>query len=610
MSQGASPAKSPAASGHDRMSHYRLDPVRRELGDLIHRALSAAAPDGQALTMPADALSRLLEQPPEPAMGDYALPCFRFAKDLKLKPAEVASTVAAALNLAPGLVATAETRDAFLNVFVDKQRLAAESVPKILDQSYFKALAAGNALANERVMIEFSQPNTHKAFHVGHGRNVCLGNALVRLFRYAGYDVLGANYFGDEGTHISTVLWYWQKNALTAPATGRGEWLGDVYVRSKRALNDATPEEKAAFQAEISAVHRQIEAKQGKTYDLWLKTRQWSLDDFADLYKWLDVSFDVLFYESEESEEAQRIVGEFQQKGLFVLDDGAVGIDLKPFKLGFCILRKRDGNTLYATKDLALARKKFDKYGIARSIYVVADEQNHHFKQVFKVLELMGFEQAKRCFHLSYGMVVLPEGKMSSRDGNSVPFSKLRNDVSTELGKILEKYASTWTKDEIADVAHRLCDGAIKYGMISTDPAKEIVYNAEDWVSFDGNSGPYLMYGYARTQSILRKAAEAGVNADVAALTRLSHPVEHELIRHLYDFNQVVANATEQYKPSLLAQHLFYMCKAFNRFYAELSVLKADDTAERGARLALTSAFATTLKIGLGLLGITPPERM
>jgi arginyl-tRNA synthetase len=317
-----------------------------------------------------------------------------------------------------------------------------------------------------------------------------------------------------------------------------------------------------------------------------------------------------LFYESQVSEESQQIVDEFLAKGVFTLDDGAVGVDLKPYKLGFSILRKRDGNTLYATKDLALARRKFEQYKIDRSIYVVADEQNHHFRQVFKVLELMGFEQAKRCFHLSYGMVVLPEGKMSSRDGNSVTFNALRQMMLDEMDLILKKYEGDWTPAEIADTAHKLVDGAIKYGMLSVDPRSVIVFVLEDWLSFEGNSGPYLMYGFTRTQSILRKARDQGAMPEPRHVESLTHPTEHELVRFIYDFNEVVAQACESCKPSVLAGHLYHMCRAFNRFYAEVSVLKAETEALRGARLALTAAFSATLRQGLTLLGINPPTRM
>jgi len=594
------------------MRHYPLDPCRLDLGVSIHAALVALLPAGARLSLAAEDIGRLLEQPPEAHLGDYALPCFRFAKDLKKKPPEVAEALAQTLQSKTerDWLERTQVVGAFLNIFIAKQRLAETVLPDILSGASFNRLKATPGNTTKRVMIEFSQPNTHKEVHVGHGRNVCLGNSLVHLFRYVGYNVVAANYFGDEGTHIATVLSYMQRHGKTAPATERGAWLGEMYVAAKRELADADPATKAKLTEEISRVHRSIESKSGETYQLWLTTRQWSLDDFDRLYRWLNVKFDVLFYESEVSEAAQKIVDEFLAKGVFTLDQGAVGVDLTAQKLGFCILRKRDGNTLYATKDLALARRKFEQYKIDRNVYVVGDEQNHHFKQVFKVLELMGFGQAKQCFHLSYGMVVLPEGKMSSRDGRVVPFAALRTLVQDHIGKILEKYVGEWSSEEIETTKHRLTDGAIKYGMISTDPVKEIVFNVEDWVSFDGNSGPYLMYSYSRTQSILRKAAEAGYVPDAALASALTDATEHELLRYLFDFNQVVATACESLKPSLVATHLFYLCKAFNRFYAGVPVLKAEKPEQRLARLALVDAFGRTLVQGLALLGITPPERM
>jgi arginyl-tRNA synthetase len=586
---------------------FVLDPCRAELGEKLLAALRALAPDAPLAFSAAD-IARLIERPPEQKLGDYALPCFRFAKDTKKKPQEIATALAAALTPG-GWVAGATVAGAFLNITVNKQKLAETVLPAVRSGAWFSRLKE-SGMARDRVMIEYSQPNTHKEFHVGHGRNVCLGNSLVRLLRYSGYDVVAANYFGDEGTHIATILWYLTKYGKEAPASGRGEWLGKMYVESKKLLGAADDEAKKKIYAEISAVHRAIESKSGDVYKLWLETRQWSLDDFHAIYEWLGVEFDEIFYESEVTEEAQQIVDEYYKKGVFVLDDGAIGVDLKEWKLGFSILRKRDGNTLYATKDLALARRKFEKFNIDRSIYVVADEQNHHFKQVFKDLELMGFPQAKKCFHLSYGMVVLPEGKMSSRDGNSVTFNELRALMTAELSNILQKYASDWTAAEIADTTHKLCDGAIKYGMLVTDPAREIVFNLTDWLAFDGNSGPYLMYSYARTRSVLRKAADQGFSPSTAGVAGLADPTEHDLLRYVYDFNDVASNAGENCKPSQLASHLYYMCKAFNRFYAEVQVLKSPTPELRDARLALIEAFATTLKQGLGLLGITPPERM
>ncbi len=589
-----------------------FDPCRADLASRLHGLMSAMVVTGAPLSLPISAIYRLLEKPPEAALGDYAFPCFRFAKELGCKPPDIAAKLAEKLAIADDAswVREAKVVGAFLNIFIKQEKLAGACLSAIADGSYFRRFQEHAEHAKTRVMIEYSQPNTHKEFHVGHGRNICLGNSVVRLYRYLGYDVISANYPGDEGTHIAKVLWYLRRERLTPPVADRGAWLGRVYVAANRTLAEAQEEEKATYEREVSDILRAIESKQGEVYDLWRETRQWSLEDFYRIYEYMDVDFDQYFFESEVSADSQLIVDEFLNKGVFKEDQGAIGVDLKDYKLGFMIVRKSDGNTLYATKDLVLARRKFADYHIDRSIYVVADEQNFHFRQVFKTLELMGFEQAKQCYHLSYGMVTLPEGKMSSRSGNSVTFMDLVRAVEVELDKILSKYAETWTAEERLRTRHQLTVGAIKYGMLNTDPVKNIVFQFDEWLSFEGNSGPYLMYSYARTQSILRKATDEGMQMAAADAAVLQNAEEFELLRYLYDFNSVVEAAAENYRPSLLTHYLFETCKAFNRFYGNLSVLKADTEAERSARLALVNAFGSVLKRGLHLIGITPPERM
>lgn len=587
-----------------------LDPCRRDVALHLERTFQTLWPE-IAANWPAISLAALLEKPPDLKMGDFAFPCFRFAKDLRLKPQEIAERCAAHLNANPTVwIKSAQVAAAFVNISIDKAKLATTLLPDVRNGTFFNRLKQSSKRNSTRVMVEYSQPNTHKEFHVGHARNVALGSSQCHLFRAAGYPTLAVNYFGDEGAHIAKVLWLLQQRMDQVPETGKGEWLGSVYVEATRLLSEATPEKKAEMEAEISAILRQIEQKNGPMYELWLKTRQWSLDDFKEIYRFLDAPFDHDFFESEVSEESQAIVDEYLQKGVFVVSDGAIGLDLKADKLGFVLLRKRDGNTLYATKDLALARRKFSAFNIQRCVIVVGAEQNLHFRQVFKTLEYMGFPQAKQCYHLSYGMVTVPEGKMSSRLGNSVTFNQLRAAMLEKLGEHLQKYEGEWTTQEIEETKRRLCVGAIRYGMLSSDPVKNIVFEMENWLSFEGNTGPYLMYSYTRTQSILRKGKELGFDARESDLSLLVAQEEHDVIRYLFDFNDVVLQSCESYRPSILANHLFYMCKEFNRFYTALSVLKAETKPLVEARLALVSAFGATLRYGLELLGITPPERM
>jgi arginyl-tRNA synthetase len=600
-----------ASQANSTRSFQSYDFVKGELSRLISQNLQTLVPEPSDQMRPA-VVFQSLERPPEATMGDYALPCFRFAKVLRRKPQEIAEQLAATLQASGNeWLQEVNVVGAFLNLTLAPGQLAQYLLPAMTDRSYFRRLPTYWLEHPEKVMVEYSQPNTHKIFHVGHMRNVALGDSLGRLYEYCGYPVVFANYIGDEGAHIAKCLWYIRKHGLKAPTENRGEWLGEMYVKATHLLEDAADADEAVYQEEISAVLKAIESKRGEIYEQWLETREWSLADFNEIYHWTGARFDHVFCESFVSEESQEIVAEYHgDKGVFIEDDGAIGVDLKDDKLGFLILRKRDGNTTYATKDLALARRKYEDFKVDRSLYVVGSEQNLHFKQVFKTLEKMGFEQAASCFHLSYGMVGLPEGKMSSRKGNVIAFKEMKQRLGAELDRQLDKYRGEWSEEELADANHKLSVGAIRYGMICSDPVKEIVFDFKDWLSFDGNTGPYLMYSYARTRSILRKAHDQGFAPDLTRPGSLGAPEERELLRYLNDFNPAVLQAMEMKKPSILAHHLFDTCKVYNRFLAQLSVLKAATDEQRGARLALLEAFSTTLKTGLGLLGIQPPERM
>lgn len=591
------------------------DICRLELANALLTALAAEGVNLSDEKLDASALFQLIEQPPERALGDFAFPCFRFAKTLRKSPNVIAGNVAKffAEKKPTTWIQEAKNVNAFVNFFVNKGKFAAYSVEQVLQGKTAKAFAPKSKPS--KVMIEYSQPNTHKEFHVGHVRNVALGASLVRLFRFCGYDTIAANYFGDEGAHIAKCLWHIQKNKLQAPPTHRGEWLGEQYSSASKTYNEASETDKKTYDAEISQILRNIEQRSGADYELWKTTRQWSLDEFKRIYKWLDAPFDRDFTESELSEDSQKIVDRYLAKGIFQESQGAIGRNMEDIGLGFLLLRKRDGNTLYATKDLVLAERKFSEYKIDRSIYVVGNEQEHHFRQVFKMLEIMGFPQAKNCFHLSYGMVVLPDGKMSSRAGKTISFNQFSETMTTALKEFLKKYEGEWSPAEIDDTAHKLCVGAILYGMLQADAHSSLVFDWNQWISFEGNTGPYLMYSYARTRSIMRKGEEAGIKLDTKGKDStfaqlLVEDAEQELLRYLYDFLGVVIDSCEQYRPSHLCHHLFDMCKSFNRFYSDCPILAAESADVKKARLMLTQAFSDVLRLGLNLLGIQPPEKM
>lgn len=599
----------------NQLANFSYDPAKCSLATSLFKALQTIEPAIPAELTVVD-FFKTLEQPPEKALGDYALPCFRFAKAIKKNPNEVATELKRLLDEEKNpWVESIVLKGAFLNIFTNQKEVAKALIPTLVHGSGFNILKSNPDHNNTKVMIEFSQPNTHKEFHVGHGRNVCLGDSICRIFTYNGYKVIGANYIGDEGTHIAKCLWAVENYKgfdKIEDQKNKAEWLGQRYVEANNKIKDAADnlELTAQYHAEVGAILKAIESKTGKYYETWKVTRQYCLDDFNRIYKWLDVKFDHFFYESEVSEASQAIVDEYMKKGLFVVDNGAVGFDMTDKKLGFFMARKSNGTTPYITKDLALAKVKFNDFDIDRSIYVVGSEQNFHFKQLFYALEKMGFPQAPKCYHLSYGMVVRPDGKMSSRAGNSFTFFQLIDLVIAEINTYLEKYSTEWSQEQKEDTAHKLAVGAIKYGMLQADPNKEIVFDPIEWVSFEGNSGPYLMYSYARTQSILRRATEQGLKGSLTHLDLLTHESERDLMRHLYDFNKVTINACDNYRPSTIANHLFFTCKAYNRFYTEVSVMKAETEELRAARLSLLQAFGDTLKTGLYLLGITPPEKM
>ena len=600
------------------MGHHTTeiaDPLKFRLAGLLAACLGSMGRGSDDDDLFSDTgLAGMMTRPPEPDMGDYALPCFRLAKILRKSPVCIAGELAAALENTPDhLVEKAVQRQAFLNITLDKGALSRFLLPGILDGSFFQVLKKENQPTHRRVMIEYSQPNTHKEFHIGHGRNVSLGESVARLFDYTGHKVFPVNYIGDEGTHVAKCLWMVREDldrGVREPEQDFSRWYGQRYVAANQRLEAADPAEKKVYQQKISEILAGLEAKSGPWFELWRKSRRECLREFRSIYDWLGAWFEHDFFESEVSEGSQKIVDEAIEKGLFTESDGAWGINLESEGLGFFMARKSDGTSLYITKDLALARKKFEEYDIDRSIYVVGSEQNFHFRQLFSVLKKMGFRQAGLCHHLSYAHVALPDGKMSSRKGNVMPFRSLVAMIRKEVDCHLQKYTGSWSREELEGTARKLCVAAIKYGMLAADPQKEIVFDPKAWTSFEGNSGAYLLYCYSRASSILRECQKKGVNTTYDHLERLRSPGESGLLTQMYDFNIHVLNACETYRPSVMANYLFNFCKAFNRFYATHSVLNAENSQLRSARMTLVAAFRTTLKKGLELLGIQTAERM
>ena len=590
------------------------------------RALHPFLPEAAALGLAE--VEAAMTAPPDPTLGDLAFPCFKLAKALRKGPPQIAAELAAQISAGPSgsLINRAVAAGPYVNLHLDLGRAAALVLPPLARDQIPAPPASGT-----RVMIEYSQPNTHKAFHVGHLRNLCLGDALVRLLRHDGDDVVAANYLGDVGAHIAKCLWWFLDHLAdrTPPASDRGEWLGECYSAASNQLDlweeqakagdAAAAASLAAAKARTTELLLKLEARDPELMAVWSETRQWSLDDFTEIYAWCGVHFDRIFFESEVDEPGLKLVDEYLHKGVFVASEGAIGILNPEVKhMPFFMLRKRDGTGLYATKDLALARLKFEEYRIDRSIYVVDVRQSDHFRHVFLTLKKMGFGQAERCQHVPYEMVELPDGPMATRKGNVVLFRSLRQQMTEHIRReYLDNFTGEWPEAEIVAAANMIALGAIKYGMLARDVNQKIVFDMRAWLELTGNTGVYLQYTCARANSILGKCAEVGKSLDPALLADLTsvptpdeiHPDERALLLALDRLPASARAAAQQLRPSLLCTYLFELAQSFNTFNAHCPV-KPSEGALLQRRLLLVTATLAAMRHALGLLGIPTPTRM
>lgn len=365
------------------------------------------------------------------------------------------------------------------------------------------------------------------------------------------------------------------------------------------------------WNGEVSAILKKLEENDAELKNFWVLSRDWSMEELKANFAWLNCPFDQYFFESEFGESSKELVRDFQAKGVFVESDGAVGADLRKDNLGFCILIKRDGTALYATRDLVLAQRKFEEFGIDRSINVVDAAQTLHFQQVFKCLELMGYKQVKNCHHCSYAPVVLPDGKMSSRKGTIILMSSLKERL---LGKInvefLDKYKGEWPEDERQEAARRIALGTMRYGMLNLDNNSQVVFDMESWTSRTGNTGPYMMYAYARTRSILRELGESTLDFSAAQWGLLTHETELEVLRYLNEYHETIKSACARYSPHIVCAYAYELAKRFSRMYKNCSVLHAETSELRLARAGLVQATGLVIQHALSLIGIETIERM
>ncbi len=569
--------------------------------------------------------------------GDFTLVVFPFVKAARKKPAEVAQEIGEWLLSHTPEIKSFNVIQGFLNLSIaaDYWMNCLESIGK--DEYFGIKTADENA---KLVMIEYSSPNTNKPLHLGHVRNNLLGFSLSRIMEANGNKVVKTNIVNDRGIHICKSMLAWLKwfDGATPETSGKkGDHLvGDCYVAFDKHFKEevkgllpenydsldekekeeakAAAEAKSPLMAEAHAMLRDWEAGKPEVRELWKMMNEWVYAGFNDTYKTLGVDFDKIYYESDTYLLGKDKVLEGLEKGLFFRkEDGSVWADLSNEGLDQKVLLRSDGTSVYMTQDIGTANLRFKEYPIDEMIYVVGNEQNYHFKVLSILLDRLGFDWGKDLVHFSYGMVELPEGKMKSREGTVVDADDLveemvntSRETSQELGKL-----DSCSPEEAEAIVRMVGLGALKYFILKVDPRKNMTFNPKESIDFNGNTGPFIQYAYARIQSVLRKADEQGIKYDSLSNNHsdLSEK-ELSLIMHATDFPDIVKLAGETYSPAVIANYVYDLVKEYNQFYHDFSILREENAELKAFRLYLSKEIGNIIKRGMYLLGIDVPSRM
>ena len=556
-------------------------------------ALAISAATG----MDAAELLSYIEIPPDSSMGDYAFPCFRLAKAMRKAPAVIAAELKDKLVLPAGIT-RAEVAGGYLNFFEDRAGAAAATIMRVLNEG--ENYGHSSEGQGKNVCVEFSSINIAKPFHIGHLPSTAIGNSLNRIYKALGYNTIAINHLGDWGTQFGKMIVAYKK-------WGGGKPIEESTVRELVKLYVRFHEEAEKDESlndEARAWFRKIEQGDAEAVDLWQRMKTLTLKEVGEVYKLLGVEFDSYNGESFYEDKMQAVIDELDAKGLLKTDKGAKIVDLSEYNMPPCIIVKSDGATLYATRDLAAALYRKSTYGFDKCLYVVAYQQNLHFRQIFKVLELAGFDWAKDMVHVAYGMVSLEEGSMSTRKGNAVWLADvLDKAVEKALDIITEKTPDLEYKRETAE---QIGVGAVMFSALCNARIKDITFSLDRVLNFDGETAPYLQYTYARCRSIEQKIKQTRIAPDPNGI---DNDEAWEVIRHIEKFVRTVETAAERYEPSLISNYLIDLAQVFNRFYLAHRVINEDKGVEN-ARLALVKTVANILKRGLALLGIAAPEKM
>ena len=543
-------------------------------------------------------LSSYIEIPPDRSMGDYAFPCFRLAKAMRKAPPAIAEELRAGITL-PSSITKAEVKGGYLNFFEDRAGAASATIKRVLAEG--ENYGHSDEGSGKNVCVEFSSINIAKPFHIGHLPSTAIGNSLNRIYKALGYNTIAINHLGDWGTQFGKMIVAYKK-------WGGGKPIEESTVRELVKLYVRFHEEAETDESlndEARAWFRKIEQGDSEAVDLWQRMKTLTLKEVGEVYKLLGVEFDSYAGESFYEDKMQAVIDELDAKGLLKTDKGAKIVDLSEYNMPPCIIVKSDGATLYATRDLAAAIYRKKTYDFVKSIYVVAYQQNLHFQQFFKVLELMGYDWVKDCVHVNFGMVSMEEGTLSTRHGNVVYLEDVLNASIEKTLEIIKEKSPDLEDKEAA--ARAVGVGAVVWGILYNSRIKDTSFSWKKMLNFDGETGPYAQYTHARCCSVLRKAG--GYDEADIDCTLLSGEAETALVKAIAAFPDTVKAAAEKYEPYLIARAAIEICSRFNKFYYDCRIMD-DDMHIRNARLALTDAARICIKNALYLIGLEAPERM
>ena len=545
---------------------------------------------------------KMVEKPTNNDMGDFSFPCFKLAKELKKSPMIIAQEICEKMKLDAEVFEDIEIVNGYINFFVNKERIIKEVLEEVSNkkEEYGKSTLG----AGQNIIVEYSSPNIAKPFHIGHLRNTVIGSSLYNMYKYLGYNTIGINHLGDYGTQFGKMIegykrWGQEYNIDENPI----EELTKIYVR----INDLCKKDEDVLKA-CRDNFKKLEDGDPYCTEIWNKFREVSLNEFNRVYELLGVKFDSLNGEAFYSDKMPEVEELLRNSGRLVKSEGAEIIDLEEEKMGVCMIKKSNGSTTYATRDLAAILYRARTYDFDKCLYVVAYEQNLHFKQIFEVAKLLGIDEKyiKGLQHIPYGMVHLKSGKMSTREGNVIKVEDLLKESISRVKQIIKE--KNPDMENLEENARKIGIGAVVFNNVATTIIKDQIFDWDTILNFNGETGPYIQYTYVRTNSVLNNSK--GVKTiDEIDFSVLIDKESLEVVKKIYEFNNVIENSVDKNEPSLLARYLLELAKNYSTFYNNNKIL-VEDTKIKDARVFLTYSVGLVLKIGMKLLGIEMPDKM